>query len=90
MANEIDVRLDRGEYVGGDTLYGSVYLRIQQQVSSSTLKLVIRGLHTCKYGYKYLEQGEEEGDFTSRVGQRNMIKDIIKQEFVIGEGCTPY
>jgi hypothetical protein len=89
MANEIDVRLDRGEYVGGDTLYGSVYLRIQQQLSSSTLKLVIRGLHTCKYGYKYLEQGEEEGDFTSRVGQRNMIKDIIKQEIVIGEGLFP-
>ena len=39
-----------------------------------------------KYGYKYLEEGEEEGDFTSRVGQRNMIKDIIKQEIVIGEG----
>lgn len=86
----------------------SVYLRIQQQVSSSTLKLVIRGFQTCmyssttpailhqmspfvpislgKYGYKYVEEGEEEGDFTSRVGQRNMIKDIIKQEIVIGEG----
>ena len=42
--------------------------------------------HLGKYGYKYLEQGEEEGEFTSRVGQRNMIEDIIKQEIVIGEG----
>lgn len=24
MTNEIDLRVDRGEYVGGDTIYGSV------------------------------------------------------------------
>ena len=43
-----------------------------------------------RYDYQYMEQGpeeeEREGDFTSRTGQRTMIKDIIKQEFTIGEG----
>ena len=41
-----------------------------------------------KYGYKYLEKREGEGEFTSLVGQRNMIEDIIKQEIVITEGCV--
>ena len=46
-----------------------------------------------KYGYQYVEHRggegedeEEEGEFTSRYGQRTMIKDILKQEIVIGEG----
>ena len=39
-----------------------------------------------KYGYQYIEAGQGEGEFVSRVGQRNMLKDIIKQEIVIGEG----
>ena len=56
---------------------------------SHTAKTALLSL-AGKYGYKYLEQGEEEGDFTSRAGQRNMIKDIIKQEIVIGEGCTTH
>ena len=43
------------------------------------------------YDYQYIEQQgpeeeEREGEFTSRTGQRTMIKDIIKQEFTIGEG----
>ena len=32
--------------------------------------------------------GEEGDDFTSRVGQRNMLKDIIKEEIVIAEGYS--
>ena len=50
---------------------------------------------TGRYDYQYIEQrgqeeerdGEEgEGEFTSQTGQRTTIKDIIKQEFTIGEG----
>lgn len=93
MTNEIDLRVDRGEYVGGDTIYGSVYVRIQQQVLSSTLKLIIKGFQACKYDYQYVEkqrEGEDDEDgFSSRSGQRTMNKDIIKEEIVLAQGVFP-
>ena len=47
------------------------------------------------YDYHYIDQQgreeeEREGEFTSRTGQRTMIKDIIKQEFTIGEGIIKF
>ena len=58
-----------------------MYVAIQAHAQSLTHTVP----HTQgKYGYQYIEEGE--GEFVSRVGQRNMIKDIVKQEIVLAEG----
>ena len=65
----------------GHTRPPDMYLAIQAHAQSLTHTVP----HTQgKYGYQYIEEGE--GEFVSRVGQRNMIKDIIKQEIVLAEG----
>jgi hypothetical protein len=40
--NEIYIHTDRGEYVGGDTVYGTIFLAIHHPVNAKKLYLEIR------------------------------------------------
>lgn len=99
MPNDIALRTNKGEYVGGDTVYGSVYLCIRERVPTKSLRLVIRGYEISEYQYSYLEQLVEgdEDSVAAKTGKRTFKKDIIKAEIKLidlpgqfHEGCFAY
>ncbi|KAL5474002.1 hypothetical protein EMCRGX_G028572 [Ephydatia muelleri] len=80
MTSEIIVRTEKGEYVGGDMLYGCVYLRVLEQLQCTFLKLVIRGYEISEYDYTYIEEQEEGEAIVPKTRKRTARKDIVKFE----------
>lgn len=85
LGNEIAIRTDRGEYVGGDVVYGAVYLRIKEPKDEcKCLKLIIRGSEICDFDYKYLDnKPQPDEEFLLKCSKRIGKKDILKQEDII-------
>ncbi|XP_070579780.1 arrestin domain-containing protein A-like [Ptychodera flava] len=46
--NQIDIRTERGEYVGGETVYGVVYLRINTATGAEFVVLKFKGYEKCE------------------------------------------
>lgn len=77
--NEILIRTNSGEYVGGDTIYGTVYLTLKEAIPSRTLKLIIRGYEKCEYEYSYVVSvGNEE--YESRTSKRSAKQPFLTED----------
>ncbi|XP_065837091.1 arrestin domain-containing protein A-like [Oscarella lobularis] len=75
--NQIYIRTNKGEYVAGETVYGSVYLNIVQPIASKGLKLKVKGYEKCEWDYYFYEQvGEERTE--RRKGEMKGKKDFFK------------
>ncbi|XP_065193335.1 arrestin domain-containing protein A-like [Sycon ciliatum] len=75
--NEIFIHTNKGEYVGGETVYGTVYLSIVSPIASKSLKLKVKGYEKCEWEYTYSEQ-DSEGQLRSRVGKRKSKREFFK------------
>lgn len=49
--NQISIRTNKGEYIGGETIYGTVYLWICSPTSGKGIKLKFKGYEKCEWEY---------------------------------------
>eukprot|EP00118_Oscarella_pearsei_P007806 m.39141 g.39141 ORF g.39141 m.39141 type:complete len:399 (+) comp32676_c0_seq4:168-1364(+) len=81
--NEICVRTNKSEYVGGETVYGFVhrllpsrsncslrvvYLSVKEPIESKRLKIKVKGYEKCRWEYSYSEQDEDS--WIKRTGEK--------------------
>ncbi|XP_065846605.1 arrestin domain-containing protein A-like [Oscarella lobularis] len=66
--NEICIRTNKGEYVGGETIFGIVYLAVRNPIQSRKLKLKIKGHEKCEWDYSYSVR--EEDNWVKRTGKK--------------------
>lgn len=64
--NEIYIHTDRGEYIGGDTIFGNVFVSIIQPIATQALNLELKGYEKIKWVDSKTEWYEENGQQKSR------------------------
>jgi hypothetical protein len=47
--NEVSLRTDKGEYIGGETIFGTVFLRVVTPFQANSLFLEIKGYEKGKF-----------------------------------------
>lgn len=81
MNNTILIHTDRGEYVGGDIIYGNVFLYIIQPIPTKSLILEIKGYEKVEWEEEQIEWYEEGGERKEKTirkqfkGGREFFKD---------------
>eukprot|EP01137_Pigoraptor_chileana_P004081 Opistho-2@45274 len=80
MKNEIVVRLDKGQYIGGEVIHGVVYVNCLTPVPAKSLKLKLKGMEKTIWEETELQQ---RGDGTSEhvTITRGGSRDFFKMEF---------
>eukprot|EP00118_Oscarella_pearsei_P024949 m.307188 g.307188 ORF g.307188 m.307188 type:complete len:359 (+) comp41998_c0_seq1:224-1300(+) len=95
--NQIFIRTNKGEYVTGETVYGSVYLNIVRPIASKGLKLKVKGYEKSEWQYSYTEHNGEE--YVSKKGEMKGKKEFFKVDirlvdypggFPMGCYCYPF
>jgi len=80
MKNEIFIHTDKGEYVGGDWINGTVYVCIAEPIASKSLDFEIKGYEKVQWMDYYTEYYDEGGEQRSREVpvERKANKDFFK------------
>lgn len=86
--NQISIRTNKGEYFGGETIYGTVYLWICSPTSAKDIKLKLKGYEKCEW--EYTKQVSREGpdgttEWDTVQGKVKGDKTFFKTEFKLVE-----
>ncbi|XP_011410464.2 PREDICTED: arrestin domain-containing protein A-like isoform X2 [Amphimedon queenslandica] len=82
---QIEIRLNQGEYVGGDIIFGTVFVKAMGQLQSRTLKLQIRGYEKSSHQYNYTIALEGQDQYQTKTGKRQWEKVFLGEEFKMVE-----
>eukprot|EP01102_Stenamoeba_stenopodia_P005146 TRINITY_DN15657_c0_g1_i1.p1 TRINITY_DN15657_c0_g1~~TRINITY_DN15657_c0_g1_i1.p1 ORF type:complete len:418 (+),score=83.57 TRINITY_DN15657_c0_g1_i1:88-1254(+) len=97
--NDIIVHLDRGVYIGGDTIFGHILLNISQPIPARSLYFSIKGYEKVFWQETRQESYVEDGQtkWRSHTDDYHSDRDFFKDEFVIIDhpggfppGCYSY
>jgi len=81
--NEIFIRTDRGQYVGGDVVYGTVYLNVLHPFTARSLIVEFQGYEKVFWEYEHTEFYQENGQQKTRKivkshgGENTFFKDAF-------------
>lgn len=83
--NEITLRTDKGEYIGGETIFGTVFLRVVTPFQANSLFLEIKGYEKVFWEYHDTESYEEDGQtkFRTIVKDHKGSNDFFKDNFTL-------
>jgi hypothetical protein len=81
--NEILIRTNKAEYVGGEKVYGIVYVCVHDPLDSKGLRLKVKGYEKCVWNYSY---SEREGDeWVRRTGHKKDKKEFFRVDIRLME-----
>lgn len=86
--NQISIRTNKGEYFGGETIYGTVYLWICSPTSGKGIKLKFKGYEKCEWEYtKQVSKENDDGSigWEEVQGKVKGDKKFFKTEFQLVE-----
>jgi len=95
--NRIAVRTNKGDYLGGEKIYGTVYLWICGTDPCRGVKLKFKGYEKCEWEYREVQQDEGTQMPIEGVGTRHSRRDMFRAELRLIEypdgipmGCYTY
>lgn len=95
--NRIAIRTNKGDYLGGEKVYGTVYLWICGTDPCRGVKLKFRGYEKCEWEYREVHQDEATQLPVEQIGTKNCRKDMFRAELRLIEypdgipmGCYAY
>ncbi|KAJ7362056.1 hypothetical protein OS493_013145 [Desmophyllum pertusum] len=95
--NRIAIRTNKGDYLGGEKIYGTVYLWICGTDPCRGVKLKFRGYEKCEWEFREVEQDEETQLPIERIGTKHSRRDMFRAELRLIEypdgipmGCYAY
>ncbi len=75
MKNEIFIHTDRGSYVGGDVVYGCVYVSIIQPISAQALYIEFKGYEKVDWEEEETQSYQENGETRTRTIKKDYHGD---------------
>lgn len=95
--NRIAIRTNKGDYLGGEKIYGTVYLWICGTDPCRGVKLKFRGYEKCEWEFREVQQDEETQLPVERKETKNSKRDMFRAELRLIEypdgipmGCYAY
>lgn len=95
--NRIAIRTNKGSYIGGEKIYGTVYLWICSTDPCRGVKLKFRGYEKCEWEFREIQQDVETQLPVEKTGTKNSRRDMFRAELRLIEypdgipmGCYAY